>query len=684
MSMPTKLYSQKIVQSRLNKAEADLSKALGRFSLREYTPAQIQEWTSRIKTSYDRDGKLMRALPDDEQRFVLNEVTRCKFDFEYWASRYCTISSSEGKLVPLVLRQAQRKLLDRIAELEEARYPMPTGKVGLIVAKARRAGATVLGQAIVSHGCMLRPQAMGLIASDIPENTLKLYQIQERIYDNLPVWMKPNMSGRVKSEHMHFDGLDSDLTCGTGNQKNPMGQGIRLDFIHFTEVSTWEPVGIQQIDEDVYPAFDSSGVATSCWLMESTGKGGSGNFFHDQYQTAKSQKGSFRSIFLSWYDVPEMHSRPSVGLELTDTTKAVARRIKNDTAYECTQDQLAWYQITREQFEAKGNLEGFLQEYPSTDEECFQYGLRSVFTLEVRDRVRNATKALVGVFDIDVRKKKLTNRQSPAEWDGQSSNNKLFVYEWPPRRDCTYVIGVDVSYGVGRDRYCVFVNRVGNRHFPDEQVAEMCGYLSPIDVAIPCWVIGHMYTDRDGVPAKMAIEVNPGSPGLMTQVELQRMSYPNFYVWRRLNVLGGGYTKEIGWQTTPATRAPLTKMGVEYINKDQWQVNSPFFIEEMKTFVDLGPTKAGRYMEHFEHAPGCHDDRLFAGFIALWVSHEDDMRNLAQERIEQSMRAEAMRQENYKPVNYQSMAIFPEDEFQTWEEQQAQWEERVIGANFDH
>lgn len=677
------MYSRKITQSRLDKAEADLHRALGKFTLREYTPAQVEEWNERLAPNYDREGKLCRPLGDDEQRFILNEITRCKFDFEYWASRYCTISSSEGKLVPLVLRSAQRKLLKKVAELEEAMYPMPLGKVGLIVAKARRAGATVLGQAIVAHGCMLRAQAMGLIASDIPENTLKLYQIQERIYDNLPPWMKPNMSGRVKAEHMHFDGLDSDLTCGTGNQKNPMGQGIRLDFIHFTEVSTWEPVGIQQIDEDVYPAFDSSGVATSCWLMESTGKGGSGNFFHDQYQTAKSGKGSFRSIFLSWYDVPEMHSRPAVGLELTDTTKAVARRIENDTGYKCTPEQLAWYQITREQFEAKSNLEGFLQEYPSTDEECFQYGLRSVFSLEVRDRVRNSTKPLVGAFDIDIRRKKLTNRMSPADFDG-NPENRLLVYEWPPRRDCAYVCGVDVSYGVGRDRYCIFVNRVGNRHFPDEQVAEISGQLSPIDCAVPAWIIGHMYTDRDGLPAKMAIEVNPGSPGLMTQVELQRMGYPNFYVWKRLNVIGGGYTKEIGWQTTPATRAPLTKMGVEYINKDQWKINSPYFIDEMKTFVDLGPTKAGRYMEHFEHAPGCTDDRLFAGFIALWVSHEDDQRNLAQERIEQSLRVEAMKDPNYRPNSYQNMAVTLEDEEQTYEDQLMAWETRVIGVNFDH
>lgn len=661
----------------------DLARALPGFELREFSVTETEEWSARIASAYDKDLKLTRALTASEQNFVLNEITICKFDYQYWAERYCIISSDAGKLVRLKFRTAQKKLLDKIAELEEAKFPLPFGKIGLIVAKARRAGATVLAQSIISHGVMLRPQAMALIASDIPENTLKLYQIQERIYDNLPVWMRPHLSGRVKSEHLHFDVLDSDLTCGTGNQKNPMGQGIRLDFVHFTEVSTWETIGIQQIDEDVYPAFDSSRAPTTCWMMESTGKGGNGNFFHDMYQASKANKGSFRSIFLSWYDVPEIHSRPSTGLELNETTKNVATRIKNETGYECTQDQLAWYQITREQFESRQSLEGFLQEYPSTDEECFQYGLRSVFTLEVRDRVRQATKPLIGVFDIDVRRRKLVNRRTASEWDGKS-NNVLLVYEWPPRRDATYVIGVDVSYGVGKDRYALFVNRVGNRHMPDEQVAEISGQLSPIDVAVPCWIVGHMFNDRDGIPAKMAIETNLGSPGLMTQVELQRMGYSNFYIWKKLNDIDGGYTKQIGWQTTPGTRAPLTKMGVEYINRGDWHINSPVFIDEMKTFVDLGPTKAGRYMEHFEHAPGCTDDCLFAGFIALWVSHEDDQRNIAQERMDQSMRQDAMKQPGYRPVNYQTMAVFPEDEIISWDDAQADWESRTLGGSFDY
>lgn len=678
------MYSRKIVDKRLAQVEAQLAKALGKFEFKERSVGEIEEWNKRLERAYDKDLKLVRTLTPDEQEFILNELTLCKYNFRYWAERYCQISSNEGRLIKLELRTAQQKLLDKIGELEEAGFPLPMGKIGLVIAKARRAGATVLAQAIVSHGVMLRPQAMGLAASDIPENTLKLYQVQERIYDNLPVWMRPHMSGRVKADHFHFDGLDSDLTFGTGNQKNPMGQGVRLDFIHFTEVSTWEPVGIQQIDEDVYPAFDSSRAPTTCWILESTGKGGTGNFFHDQYQMAKAKKGSFRSIFLSWYDVPEIHSRPSEGLEFVETTKAVARRIKADTGYECTKDQLAWYQIQREQYEVKGNLEGFLQEYPSSDEECFQYGLRSVFSLEVRDRVRNSVKPIVGVFDIDLRNRKLANRMTTETWDGDPEN-RLFVWEWPPRRDCQYVVGVDVSYGVGKDRYCIFVNRVGNRHFPDEQVAEISGFLPPMDVSIPAWIVGHMYTDRDGIPAKMAIEVNPGSPGQMTQIEMQRMGYPNFYIWKKLNHLDGGYTKEIGWHTTPATRAPLTKNGVEYINKNLWHINSPFFIQEMKTFVDYGPTKAGRYMEHFEHAPGQTDDRLFAGFIALWVSHEDDQRNLAADRLQQEQERQNSQKPDFKPSNYQNMAVFPDSDCVTWEDCQADWESRVLGSfNIDY
>lgn len=657
------MYSQKIIAA--NRAKLD--KTLG-FPLREHSVQEVSEWVTRLADSFNEEGQPIRQLSAEEERFIVNEVSLSRIWFEYWAQRYCSISSDQARLVTLKLRNSQYKLLTKWAELEEASRPHPPGKVAMILVKARRVGATTIAQAAVAHGTMLRHRSVGLTASDIPETTLKLYQFQERVYKNLPAWMKPHMSGRVKSDHLYFDFLDSHLAFGTGNQKNPLGQGDRADFVHFTELATW--LYPFQIDEDVLPAFRSSHTGTSLLMLESTARGGKGSglaggeYFHDQYWLAKKEKGDFRSSFLSWYDAPEMHTIPAEGVEISDTTRAVAARIKRDTGYECTKDQLAWYQIVREQHEGKGDLEVFLQEYPSSDEEAFQTRFRSVFTLEVRDRCRQAAKPPVAVFDVDAKRGKMVQNR---DWNGDP-DNKLLVWEGN-RKGFTYVASVDASYGLaGGDNAAIEVIRVGNRREPDEQVAEFCGTIDPIDLASVARMVGNLYTDTvEGVPAKMAVEVNPGSPGCITQPELIRMGYSNLYVWKVYNKLGNSFTKNLGWQTTPSTRPILTEAGEKALREGTLLLNSKWLISEMDTFVikalQLGRTK-------HEHADSYHDDRLMAIFIALVVAHEDDMLNIANDRMLMQKQKEAALARTGKPaVQYQALPM-------TWDQAMADWEER--------
>ena len=644
------MYSEKIIEGRLGEIQSQLAKKLNKrkFSFNRYSPDDVEDWNHRLASAYDEEGNQKRYLTDEEQMFVLNELTISKYDFEYWSSRYCWVSGDDGRLTKLAPRVSQRKLLSKWAECEETLVPQAgVHKVPLIVAKARRVGATVLSEAAIAHGCMLRGQTNGLIASDVPEGSLELFKIQDRIYKYLPVWMKPHMQGRVKSEHMMFDKLDSSIQIGHGSQKNPLGQGIRLDFIHLTEAATWLQTAIQQIDEDILPAFFSSHVPTSLWVIESTGKvtlnSDQGRWFKSEYYNAKSGGSQFKSIFLSWYDAPEMHHQQSDGVEFVETTKAVAERIKRETGYECTKEQLTWYQNTRRHYELKGDLSSFLREFPSTDDECFQYNMPCAWPIEVIDKIRNQVPPILSIFDVDFRRKKLLGEMRPVPWVTKSGDaglvwdgdprNRVILYE-EPKNGFTYVAGGDAAYGIeGKDSASVQINRVGSRFAPDKLVAEFWGICSPDDLAVACWILGHIYTDREtGQPALMAIETN--GPGLTTQTELNKMGYPNFYTFRVENRIGGGWTKTMGWQTTPSTRPLLTKKGVKAITEGNLIITSPFFIEDMKGFVNYGwKTKSGvDGYEYFAHSPDTHDDRLMAGFIAYYVSHDYDRQDVADER----------------------------------------------------
>lgn len=645
-------------------------------SLREYTPAQVNENLFRMRDLEWVEGETLSkvaGLPDDLQKFVYNEVAMSKISFEYWANRYCHITDDKGRLVPLVLWPSQKAIMKLLAGIEEEALGVSErgnlelqAKAAIILLKSRQIGGTVLGEALVAHLSFFFQHARAIIASDHPDNSRNLWTVFLRIFDNLPPWMRPRKDAKVKATNLHLPDLDSDVIVGAGNQKTTLGQGMTIDCAHLTEVSTWENPNADAIDADLKPAFNSSRKHHSLFLIESTGAGGAGNWYHDQFQAARTGRAMFKAIFVGWFLCPDKWSQDSTGIELNESTQALGRRINAENGLEVTKNQLAWYQITRDDYEASDKLSVFLQEYPSSPDEAFQTGLRSVFSVEERTKVRDKCRLPVAVYDLDMAKRRFARIDLDKFMQDTSPTkqaNRLVVWE-PAKIGYTYIVGVDSSYGIeGADSSAIEVVRVGNKWAPDEQVAEWAGTISPADLSIPCWLVGHTYTDKlDNRPAKMAIESNPGSPGIVAQTDLMRRGYPHFYIYKRpLKIAGRGWTSDVGWWTTNATRPTLTEEGVKAINNGDLLVNSPWTVDEMSTYV-VTMTPGG--IRKLEHAPRSHDDRIMALFIARYVAHELDTRNIADAR----RRAIEQRQTpSEKAVQFAELGL-------SWDEAMAKWE----------
>lgn len=600
-----------------------------------------------------------------------------KIDFRYWANRYAMIVDDAGKLSPLRLWPSQEAFVDVLAE-EEQRAMLRAGagdmrcKVPLILLKSRQIGGTVISEALLFHLVSFFKNTRAVVASDHPDNSLKLWHVIVRMYDNLPPWMRPARDAKVKATNLHLNELDGDIVVGSGNQKTTLGQGMTVDCAHLTEVSTWLPVNAVAIDEDLKPAFNSSKKHHSLFFIESTGHGGIGNWFYEQFNAARSGDSQFKALFVGWFMCPNKWAMDPEGIVLKDDTISTGRRIERETGIVPTKAQLAWYQVTKIDYQSRGLLEVFYQEFPSTPEEAFQSGVRSAWTLETIARVRDGCKTPAAVYTIDAERKKLRNVPVP-EWmaDGNpdKADGKLIMWE-PPRPGSLYVIGVDVSYGLdGGDSSAIEVLRVGTRHLPDEQVAEWRGNWSPLDVATAVWIVGHIYKDKfDDLPAKVAVEVNPGSPGIVTQLELMRRGYPYFFVWRRPLRTDGAYTKEVGWWTTPGTRPLLTDAGIDAINKANLVVNSPWFVEEMRSF-GVHTSQMGRVT--FEHAPGYHDDRIMALFIAFYVAHESDSISIAEQRKHEKELREAPKG---AVTQFQNILLPYDVLLAKWEESMERWD----------
>lgn len=663
------MYSRKVIDANRQVIEG----VLGR-ELREHTYGEVLEYRERMRDVEWVDGVPSRPLNGEEQQFIHDERYLSRLDFGYWAARYCLIADPAGDLVPIRPWPSQQLVLDVLARDEERGLP---AKSKIVLLKSRQVGGTVISEALLSHLVMFNHRTRTLLASDHPDNTLNLFKTMLRMYDNMPGWMRPKVDGRVKGTHLNFNELDSYVQAGSGNQITSLGQGLTLDGIHLTEVSTWDNPIV--IEADILHAFDSSEKHHSFMVIESTGAGAKGNYFHELFQTARAGTGRFTPLFAAWYLRPSHRANPD-GLVLSGDTLEMAGRVRRETGRELEKEQLAWYQLKRMEQESKGLLELFFQEVPSTIEEAFQTGLKSVFSIQLRAKVRNNVRRPIGVFEVDATKKKGLREVDTQEWLDDPSDEKfkgkLVVWEWA-RRGFQYVIGGDASYGIdGGDAAALQVLRVGNRWEGDEQVAEYYGNPSPFDLANVAEMLGSIYTDRtEQRPAIMAIESNPGSPGLLTQTELMRRGYENFYVWKRPLKQGGGWSKEVGWWTTPQTRPLLMETGINAVKKGSLTINSSGVCLEMQSFVN---SKAEKGQWHPEHAPGYHDDRLVALFIALYVAHEtdtaliaEDLRKREEERLMGLEELEARKTQ--KPRQLRDSAWG-----QTWEEMMAGWEEKYL------
>lgn len=631
------------------------------------------EWTPGETNS------IVATLPEDIQEYIINELQMCKVDFLYWCNRYAYIVDDKGRNLPLIPWPSQLKLLKLISEIEESAWDYYQGnlnyaelqaKIAVIILKSRQVGGTVISEALLAHCAIFFGHTRAVIASDHPDNSLKLFRVLINIVDNLPGWMKPVEDARVKANNLHFSELDSDVVTGAGNQKTTLGQGMTVDAVHLTEVSTWDPNNALAIDADLKPAFNSSRKHHSLFLIESTGAGGKGNWYHDQYQAARSGKAMFKHIFMSWFMCPDKFIARTDGVTISPEVEQVLRRVKAETGIECNKEQAAWYQITRDDYKSSGKLQMFLQEYPSSADEAFQMGLKSAFSLDVRASVRDKCRLPIAVYNYnltDKRFEKLDRDSWLMDDSTEKVENTLIIWE-KNRAGFTYIVGGDASHGLdGGDSSALEVVRVGNKWEPDEQVAEWHGNLNPSDLSIPAWLMGHMYTDKiDGRPAKMAIESNPGSPGNVCTTDLMRRGYPNFYIYKRpLRTQGTGWSNEIGWWTTNATRPMLTHGGVAAIAKGDLLVNSPYVVEEMGSFVK---TVSDRGVFKLEHADGYHDDRLMALFIAYYVAHEFDTRSIADDR----RRAYEQRfQEPGQVIQLQQISA------SSWEDAVAKWEDSL-------
>jgi hypothetical protein len=330
--------------------------------------------------------------------------------------------------------------------------------------------------------------------------------------------------------------------------------------------------------------------------------------------------------------------------------------------------RMPWYQqwfweVEHEQAKERGYEGLFLQEMAGDDEEALQRSSESIFgheAIQVLDAARKRDYFVYGISgqsiesvheppseDIDYSEPReivrFTNpRAETYRWefiplrpdlalrenDPDDANGKLFVFH-PPRPRVSYAIGVDTSTGIGSDQTVINVWTVADGGAPDVQCAEFSSrYVNHVEAFAFVMCIAAYYK-RFMIPGEtrwkepyLAIE-QVQAVGDTCQHQLKKMGYSNFHRMTRYDgkrVSKANAIKQ-GWYTFGWSRPILTGNFVNAVKNNWAVINSPWLLNEMKSF-ESHVTKTGR--RKMEHEDGANDDRIFAAAMAIFCPHDMD------------------------------------------------------------
>lgn len=286
----------------------------------------------------------------------LDKRQRLKDDFEYYARNCLKIRTKHEGLKPLLLNDAQLYIHNRLEDQLKK-----TGKVRAILLKGRQQGASTYVEGRYIWRTTHNKGVKAFILTHDGESTNALFEMTERYYDNLPLFVKPTTSA-ANAKELHFDSLDSGYKIGTAGNK-AVGRGQTIQYFHGSEVSFW--VNASEHTKGIMQAVPDADGTEVIW--ESTANG-VGNFFHEQWKLAEKGLSEFQAIFVPWFWQAEYKKVVPDGIAFTDDETELR------DIYNLTLEQMFWRRMKIAELTTDGvdGTKAFKQEYPMNAAEAFQ------------------------------------------------------------------------------------------------------------------------------------------------------------------------------------------------------------------------------------------------------------------------------------------------------------------------
>lgn len=448
----------------------------------------------------------------------------------------------------------------------------------MILPKARQEGVSTYFLARSTVKCLGKRNTRAVVISHDSESTERMLLKVKYFLDNIK-GPKAVIKNNSKNE-ITFPKTNSMFYIGTAGARS-FGRGDTISDLHCSEVAYWADP-----KKTMTGLLQAVPKASGCISIESTGNG-AGNWYHNQCMRAAKGQSSFKLCFLAWQDFPEYTIPLSYdeGVEFMKTLRDDLDEPATLEKYHLTPGQLAWRRLTIED-ECDGDLYEWNKEYPGVLDDCFQVAGGGVF-----QRVHYV--------------------ESP-DWIKVDAH--LHILKGHPDKELHYVVGGDVSGGVGRDAsvgeiFCLET---------EEQVGEYINNrIEPDAFAYKLADLGRLFNE-----AYLGIESN--NHGILTLAELSRhdhrigrIAYPPHKVYRtaptvrRANRDQVKRVIDLGVRTTVRSK-PLIIGGLRKKLGSTAVIHSPVLKNELSTFVE----KEDGTMGAIEN---CFDDTVIASGMAFFV-----------------------------------------------------------------
>ena len=117
------MYHPSVIDRRLSNMATSIRASVDpNFSFKEFSISEVEHFCAELEKIYDPlSGNLLSPLSIEGESFIRHEISRCKVDFLYWATRYAYIDV-QGTVQRFAPRKSQLLLISLWGAQEEKQF----------------------------------------------------------------------------------------------------------------------------------------------------------------------------------------------------------------------------------------------------------------------------------------------------------------------------------------------------------------------------------------------------------------------------------------------------------------------------------------------------------------------------------------------------------------------------------